>query len=90
MKKYLRHVKRLWHGAILNLLTFSCVSCAVKPAPIVYDCPKVVLISSPVFKDKLTSSSTPDQVVKFWVARAKGYKQWHDVTVYQVDKINGV
>jgi hypothetical protein len=68
------------------MLILSVISCAHKPLPISYNCPKMVLPPDPVPQTKrLTKNSRPDQVIKAWVATANEYRGWNKIVREQVE-----
>ena len=61
-------------------------SCAHKPVPIAYHCPKIELPPDPISQTKrLNRNSRPDQVIKAWVATANEYKGWNKIVREQVE-----
>jgi hypothetical protein len=53
--------------------------------PIAYECPKVILPADPILPIKtLTAKSTPDQVMKSWIATATAYRDWNRVVRKQI------
>jgi len=64
-------------GILAVILLIS--GCATeKPVQIMYNCPAIELPVDPeVPVKKLKKTSTPDQVVKAWVATAVAYREWN-------------
>lgn len=74
--------------AIILILILSLSSCS-SPVKLAYDCPKLQLPSDPANPAAdLTPQSSSAEVVKAWVATAKGYHQWNQVVRQQVDHFN--
>lgn len=61
-------------------------SCAVKPIPVVYQCPNIQLPKEPKeYTSKLTQKSRPDEVVKAYYADLSSYKAWCEIVKKQLD-----
>lgn len=60
-----------------------------KPLPVVYDLPTIKLPAAPPeFTQGLNDKSTPDEVVKAWVASSVAYKSWMIAVKRQFSPIN--
>lgn len=71
-------------GIMAFLILTSCST--VKPIPVAYDCPKLVLPADPITPiDKLTDKSKPDEVMKAWVSTAVAYRDWNRIVRQQVN-----
>ena len=54
--------------------------------PVAFKCPRIILPADPVpATRKLTPKSTPDQVVKAWVATSYLYQGWNKTVRQQVE-----
>lgn len=59
------------------LITLIISGCVTKPIPVVYQCPIINLPQEPKsYTSTLTDSSSPDRVVKSYVADLAAYKSW--------------
>lgn len=67
-------------SAIIIILTLT--SCTTRMS---YNCPKIILPKDPdnVLKT-ITFESSPDEVMKAWVATATGYRDWNRVVRKQI------
>lgn len=72
----------------LSLLLMLCLlvtACMKSQPPVTYQCPRVVLPDDPKNNlATLTEESTPDQVIKAWVATAVAYRNWNHAVREQV------
>lgn len=69
-------------SAIIGFLILT--SCA-RITPIAYDCPIITLPTDPIVPIMLiTSTSSPDEVMKAWVATAIAYRDWNRVVHKQI------
>jgi hypothetical protein len=60
-----------------SLISISIASCATKPIPVIYQCPKIVLPTIPVMQIKnLNKTSKPDQVAKAFASDLVACKAW--------------
>ena len=69
------------HAALLvaSLLLTGCAS-EIEPVPVAYNCPRLMLPDDPVPATiQLTDKSTPDEVIKAWVATAYAYRGWNQI-----------
>ena len=63
----------------------SITSCST-PVKVAYECPRIQLPADPVAPvTKLTDKSTPDEVIKAWVATATVYRNWNKTVRKQVE-----
>lgn len=63
--------------------TTGCGTKAIQP--IAYDCPKIKLPNDPIdYTKSLNEKSTPDEVIKAWVATAQSYKGWNKTVRRQI------
>ena len=71
----------------IAIIVLCLSSCATKPIPIAYDCPKILLPSDPPLTlKKLTVKSTPDQVVKACWIDISNLRGWNLAVREQVLK----
>ena len=62
------------------------MACASKIEPVAYNCPRIELPDDPVsLTDTITDDSTPDEVMKAWVATAYAYRGWNRTVRQQVE-----
>ncbi len=71
---------------LIVVLMLAMVGCTSKVYP---NCPTIVLPDDPRVPVKdLTLESTPDEVIKAWVATAYAYRDWNRVVRRQIENIN--
>lgn len=65
-------------------------SCSlIKPTPIAYHCPRIILPADPKPNtDKLTEKSKPNEVIKAWVSTAMAYRDWNRIVRKQIENSN--
>ncbi len=77
---------------VLVALVVSCLVCGCthdNPVKVVYDIPELSLPPDPIpYTNTLTSKSTPDQVMKAWVATAMQYRGWNQAVRKEVRDID--
>lgn len=68
------------------IVFLACSSCTHKSEPIAYQCPPILLPPDPKAAVlKLTVKSSPDEVIKAWVATAVAYRDWNRIVKKQVN-----
>ena len=70
---------------LIIVLVLCLPTCAMKPTPIAYQTPHIMLPPDPIpATANLNPKSSPDQVVKAWVATATAYKKWCSIVREQI------
>jgi hypothetical protein len=77
------------HKLLVAFVAFVLTSCTtIKPTPIAYKCPKIILPTDPVVPvHALNANSKPDDVIKAWVATAVAYRDWNRVVRKQISSL---
>lgn len=67
------------------MMALTCTSCSTtRPIEVAYNCPPIELPANPKLPPALTETSPPNDVVKWWVATAEGYRSWNKAVRIQV------
>ena len=79
---------KIFLSLIAVLILTSC-SCKPQLIPIVQKLPPIILPSDPVnYTKNLTLKSSPDEVIKAWVATAISYRNWNIIVRKQIGGLN--
>ena len=75
----------IFHICVYGVISLCLSSCASKPIPIQFNCPRIMLPPDPIeATKKLTAKSSPDTVAKAWVATTTEYKGWNIIVRKQL------
>ena len=70
---------------VIGVLVLWLSSCASKPIPLSYNCPRIMLPPDPILPTrKLTTKSRPDQVAKAYRATVSALRGWNSIVRKQV------
>lgn len=74
---------------LIFVLDIPLMGCTSKPIPLAYDCPIITLPVTPISQTKkLTAHSTPDSVIKAYVADLSTYKRWNKAVYQEIKDVD--